>query len=206
MIGTVAEVLELAPLELSVRRLAEEIARRSYAVAPLAFGTNTDPYQRAEGRYALMPGIIGALTDSGTPFSILTKGTLLRRDLPVLTEAFRRMQQLEDKLYGWGEEVESNTVSVYIHQLRRKLGADVIRATTAAEFADAIKTAKAAEAYLAGRGDEVTADILKVADARAQATSRDQISKVYGSMRGKAADLIKESLPAIGATLQKHAG
>ena len=61
-------------------------------------------------------------------------------------------------------------------------------------------------AYLAGRGDEVTADILKVADARAQATSRDQISKVYGSMRGKAADLIKESLPAIGATLQKHAG
>jgi DNA repair photolyase len=34
-----------------------------------------------------MPGIIGALTDSGTPFSILTKGTLLRRDLPLLTAA-----------------------------------------------------------------------------------------------------------------------
>lgn len=60
-------------------------------------------------------------------------------------------------------------------------------------------------AYLAGRGDEVSADILKVADARAASTSRDQLSKVYGSFRGKAADLIKESLPAVGATLQKHA-
>ena len=34
--------------------------------------------------------------------------------------------QLEDRLYGWGEEIESNAVSVYIHQLRRKLGADFI--------------------------------------------------------------------------------
>ena len=60
-------------------------------------------------------------------------------------------------------------------------------------------------AYLAGRGDEVSADILEIADARAQATSRDQLSKVYGTFRGKAADLIKASLPAVGATLQKHA-
>ena len=30
--------------------------------------------------------------------------------------------QLEDKVYGWGEEVESNTVEVYIHSLRQKLG------------------------------------------------------------------------------------
>lgn len=35
--------------------------------------------------------------------------------------------QLEDRLYGWGEEVESNTVGVHIHNLRRKLGGDVIR-------------------------------------------------------------------------------
>jgi DNA repair photolyase len=37
----------------------------------------------------LMPGIIGALADSGTPFSILTKGTLLRRDLGLLVDAAR---------------------------------------------------------------------------------------------------------------------
>lgn len=35
--------------------------------------------------------------------------------------------QLEDRIYGWGEEVESNTVEVYIHALRRKLGAAWIR-------------------------------------------------------------------------------
>ncbi len=35
--------------------------------------------------------------------------------------------QLEDRLYGWGEEIESNAVSVYIHQLRRKLGAGLIQ-------------------------------------------------------------------------------
>ncbi len=53
----------------------------------MALGTNTDPYQRAEGRYRLMPGIISALADSGTPLSILTKGTLLARDIPLLKSA-----------------------------------------------------------------------------------------------------------------------
>ncbi|MCU1586301.1 MAG: radical protein [Microbacteriaceae bacterium] len=67
--------------------LARELAKPSWEHQPVALGTNTDPYQRAEGRYRLMPGIITALADSGTPFSILTKGTLLRRDLPLLAEA-----------------------------------------------------------------------------------------------------------------------
>jgi DNA repair photolyase len=69
--------------------LARELAKPSWGRHPVALGTNTDPYQRAEGRYRLMPGIIAALADSGTPFSILTKGTLLRRDLPLLAEASR---------------------------------------------------------------------------------------------------------------------
>src|SRR5690349_7632919 len=67
--------------------LRRELHRRTWQHETVALGTNTDPYQRAEGRYALMPGIIGALAESGTPFSILTKGTLLRRDLPLLTQA-----------------------------------------------------------------------------------------------------------------------
>ena len=67
--------------------LARELRRRSWTRETVALGTNTDPYQRAEGRYALMPGIIAALAGSGTPFSILTKGTLLRRDLPLISDA-----------------------------------------------------------------------------------------------------------------------
>lgn len=71
--------------------LRKELSRRSWKREPVALGTNTDPYQRAEGRYRLMPGIIRALTESGTPFSILTKGTLLRRDLPLLTLAAQQV-------------------------------------------------------------------------------------------------------------------
>src|SRR6202041_206701 len=66
--------------------LRRELRRPSWHRETIALGTNTDPYQRAEGRYELMPGIIGALADSGTPLSILTKGTLLRRDLPLIAD------------------------------------------------------------------------------------------------------------------------
>ncbi|WP_395402831.1 Rv2578c family radical SAM protein [Arthrobacter sp. UC242_113] len=67
--------------------LQKELAKPSWNRQHVALGTNTDPYQRAEGRYRLMPGIIGALADSGTPLSILTKGTLLARDIPLLKHA-----------------------------------------------------------------------------------------------------------------------
>jgi len=67
--------------------LRRELAKPSWGRQHVALGTNTDPYQRAEGRYQLMPGIIGALADSGTPLSILTKGTLLARDIPLLKHA-----------------------------------------------------------------------------------------------------------------------
>lgn len=70
-----------------VEVLERELARPSWRHEHVALGTNTDPYQRAEGRYRLMPGVIRALARSGTPFSILTKGTLLRRDVPLLVEA-----------------------------------------------------------------------------------------------------------------------
>jgi DNA repair photolyase len=71
--------------------LRTELAKPKWARHPVALGTNTDPYQRAEGRYQLMPGIIKALADSRTPFSILTKGTLLRRDLGLLADAAERV-------------------------------------------------------------------------------------------------------------------
>lgn len=71
--------------------LRRELARPSWRGEQVALGTNTDPYQRAEGRYRLLPGIIEALADSGTPLSILTKGTLLKRDLPLLTATAERV-------------------------------------------------------------------------------------------------------------------
>jgi DNA repair photolyase len=69
----------------AVEVLTKQLRARTWQREHVAMGTNTDPYQRAEGRYELMPGIIGALAASGTPFSILSKGTVLSRDLPLLT-------------------------------------------------------------------------------------------------------------------------
>jgi DNA repair photolyase len=66
---------------------ARELARPRWAGEHVAMGTNVDCYQRAEGRYRLMPGIIGALRDAANPFSVLTKGTLILRDLDLLAEA-----------------------------------------------------------------------------------------------------------------------
>lgn len=67
--------------------LRRELAKPGWSNQPVALGTNTDPYQRAEGRYRLMPGIIASLAEQGNAFSILTKGTLIRRDIPLLVEA-----------------------------------------------------------------------------------------------------------------------
>ncbi|MET8943560.1 Rv2578c family radical SAM protein [Streptomyces sp. NPDC004542] len=80
--------------QIVVKVNAPELLRRQLASPRwhgehVAMGTNVDCYQRAEGRYGLMPGIISALTERANPFSILTKGTLILRDLDLLTRAAR---------------------------------------------------------------------------------------------------------------------
>ncbi len=67
--------------------LRARLASPGWAGAHIAMGTNVDCYQRAEGRYKLMRGIIAALRDAANPFSILTKGTLILRDLDLLLSA-----------------------------------------------------------------------------------------------------------------------
>jgi DNA repair photolyase len=67
--------------------LRAKLASPGWAGDHIAMGTNVDCYQRGEGRYRLMPGIISALRDAANPFSILTKGTLILRDLDLLLSA-----------------------------------------------------------------------------------------------------------------------
>jgi DNA repair photolyase len=67
--------------------LRKKLASAGWRGEHIAMGTNVDCYQRAEGRYQLMRGIIAALRDAANPFSILTKGTLILRDLDLLLEA-----------------------------------------------------------------------------------------------------------------------
>jgi DNA repair photolyase len=74
----------------AAEKLRVELARRTWRGEHIAMGTNVDPYQRAEGRYQLMRGILEALRDFANPFSILTKGSLILRDLDLLGEASER--------------------------------------------------------------------------------------------------------------------
>ncbi|MFR9675508.1 Rv2578c family radical SAM protein [Streptomyces sp. TR02-1] len=67
--------------------LRRELGSRNWRGEHIAMGTNVDCYQRAEGRYRLMPGILTALRDYANPFSLLTKGTLILRDLDLLRSA-----------------------------------------------------------------------------------------------------------------------
>ena len=64
-----------------------ETAPSRWACERIAMGTNTDPYQKAEGKYRLTRGIVEVLTDRRNPFSILTKSTLALRDLELFIAA-----------------------------------------------------------------------------------------------------------------------
>jgi DNA repair photolyase len=66
--------------------LRAELARPSWKRELVAFGTNTDPYQWAEGKYRLMPPMLEALRDAETPTSVLTKSPLATRDLELYLE------------------------------------------------------------------------------------------------------------------------
>ena len=74
----------------AVERLRAELRHPRWQGELVAMGTNTDPYQRAEGRYHLTQGLIGVLSEARNPFSVLTKSPLVLRDLDLLARAARR--------------------------------------------------------------------------------------------------------------------
>ena len=65
---------------------------RIWAGHPIAMGTNTDPYQPAEGKYRLTRGVVEVLTERSNPFSVLTKSPLALRDRHLFAEAARRAE------------------------------------------------------------------------------------------------------------------
>lgn len=69
-----------------------QTAPRHWAGHPIAMGTNTDPYQPAEGKYRLTRGVVEALAERANPFSLLTKSPLVLRDRHLLADAARRAE------------------------------------------------------------------------------------------------------------------
>lgn len=69
-----------------VEVLRRELASPRWSGETIAMGTATDPYQHCEGRYELTRGILQALTDFANPLSLLTKSTMILRDLDLFRE------------------------------------------------------------------------------------------------------------------------
>ncbi|MFE5855544.1 Rv2578c family radical SAM protein [Streptomyces sp. NPDC056500] len=105
-----------------------QLGSRQWRGAHIAMGTNVDCYQRAEGRYGLMPGIIAALRDYANPFSILTKGTLILRDLDLLVQAAEVTDVGISVSVGFIDEALWRTVEPGTPAPERRL--DVVRTLT----------------------------------------------------------------------------
>lgn len=108
--------------------LRRELSSRRWTGEHIAMGTNVDCYQRAEGRYGLMPGILTALRDYANPFSILTKGTLILRDLALLRSAAAVADVGVSVSVGFTDEELWRTVEPGTPAPQRRL--DVVRALT----------------------------------------------------------------------------
>jgi two-component system response regulator QseB len=67
------------------------------------------------------------VTLEGAPVALSAREFALLEALLARPGAVLSKSQLEEKIYGWGEEIGSNTVEVYIHSLRKKLGPESIR-------------------------------------------------------------------------------
>lgn len=78
------------------------------------------------GRMVLDPAAHSVTLD-GEPVSLSGREFAVLQELLINAGRVLTRSQLEDRLYGWGEEIESNAIEVHIHNLRRKLHADAIR-------------------------------------------------------------------------------
>ena len=104
----------------AVERVRAELAPARWGGDHIAMGTNTDPYQRCEGKYRLTHGIVGELAAVRNPFSILTKSTLILRDLDTLAEAAAVTDVRTNFSIGTlDEEVWKQTEPGTPHPLRR---------------------------------------------------------------------------------------
>jgi DNA repair photolyase len=100
--------------------LRAELHRKSWQRDGIAIGAATDPYQPAEGRYRLTRACIGVLAEARNPFSIITRGPMILRDVDVLVEAARRASvQVTFSIPTLDEEVWRKTEPGTAHPRQR---------------------------------------------------------------------------------------
>ncbi|WDD90681.1 response regulator transcription factor (plasmid) [Burkholderia sp. FERM BP-3421] len=110
----VAKPFQMAAL---LARMRAVLRRRGGKAAPVL----------GNGVVSLDPVTKEASVDGGSPVQLSNREFSLLRALLVRPGAILSRSELEDRIYSWGEEVESNAVEFLIHALRRKLGSAVIK-------------------------------------------------------------------------------
>ncbi|MFF9201003.1 Rv2578c family radical SAM protein [Streptomyces sp. NPDC014986] len=155
--------------QIVVKVNAPELLRRRLALGSwrgehLAVGTNVDCYQHAEGRYRLMPGILAALRDHANPFSILTKGTLILRDLELLKQAAEVTDVGVSVSVGFTDEGLWRTVEPGAPAPERRL--DVVRALSGQGIGCGVLMAPVIP-FLGDRPEQLRATVRAIAAAGA---------------------------------------
>jgi two-component system OmpR family response regulator len=110
----IVKPFEMAEL---LARIRVAIRRRAGSAAPVL----------GNGVVSLDPATREASVDGFAPVQLSNREFSLLRALLVRPGAILSRRELEDRIYGWGDEVESNAVEFLIHSLRRKLGSTVIK-------------------------------------------------------------------------------
>ncbi|MBU6258400.1 MAG: response regulator transcription factor [Burkholderiales bacterium] len=109
----------LKPFEMAelLARMRAVLRRKGGAAAPML----------GNGVVALDPATREAGVAGAAPVQLSNREFALLQALLVRPGAILSRSELEDRIYGWGEEVESNAVEFLIHGLRRKLGSEIIK-------------------------------------------------------------------------------
>ncbi|TAK92681.1 MAG: response regulator transcription factor [Aquabacterium sp.] len=109
----------LKPFEMAelLARMRAVLRRKGGSAAPVL----------SNGMVSLDPTTRAATTHGGTTVQLSNREFALLQALLVRPGAILSRGELEDRIYGWGEEVESNAVEYLIHALRRKIGSEVIK-------------------------------------------------------------------------------
>ena len=109
----------LKPFEMAelLARMRAVLRRKAGSAAPLM----------GNGVVSLDPATQQATASNGTCVQLTHREFALLQALLVRPGAILSRSDLEDRIYGWGQEVESNAVEFLLHALRRKLGSDTIK-------------------------------------------------------------------------------
>ena len=164
----------------------------------IAMGTNTDPYQAAEGKYRLTKGIIEVLTERNNPFSILTKSPLVLRDIDLIVGASERAEvRVDFSIPTLDEDVWRRTEPGTAHPRKRM---DAVARFNHAGVRSSVMMAPLIPG-ISDRPEQIAA--VRQAAAEAGAESCHQVKLHLRGVRGHFLDWLQTDSPQLRPTYER---